>query len=60
MLPDRVSNPEPLALESDALLTALLGSAGLFKISKPNCFIKHKTKAVHSLLCNFVYTAHNY
>ena len=28
MWPDRVSNPEPLALESDALLTAPRGPAG--------------------------------
>ena len=33
MLPDRVSNPGPLTYESDALLIALRGPAGL-KCSK--------------------------
>ena len=30
MWPDRVSNPAPLAIESDALCTALRGSADFF------------------------------
>ena len=38
MWPDRVSNPGPLALESNALLTALPGPASASKLPKM-CFM---------------------
>ena len=50
MWPDRVSNPEPLALESDALPTALRGPANNHHVHADSYFqwdqeIDHMTQA---------------
>ena len=47
MCPDRISNRGPLALESDALPTALLGPAGLKCNESFNCNYKLMKKVGH-------------
>ena len=52
MWPDRVSNPEPLALESDVLQTALRGPAGIAKTTASTVLTVHiyLVKSLHGAL----------
>ena len=58
MWPDRVSNPKPLALESDALPTDLRGPANdMLVICNLKMFSMHQYLPIENL-CQLIYTAY--